>query len=121
MSEALEAAYWDADRTEVRSFQLAKMRASVLKGELLGLLLDRRAHEHRGLTVGDYAESLGVKRQYVYDLGLLPPALNPAPKSEPPLPRAAEVMGRLVLEDVYLALSPKRLEPGDRAAVAHLE
>ncbi|WP_331723285.1 hypothetical protein [Streptomyces sp. NBC_00105] len=66
--ETLEAAYWDADRAEVRSFQLAKMRGSVLKGELLDLLLDRRAHEHRGLTVGDYAESLGVKRQYVYDL-----------------------------------------------------
>ncbi|WP_331726186.1 hypothetical protein [Streptomyces sp. NBC_01276] len=66
--ETLEAAYWDADRAEVRSFQLAKMRGSVLKGELLQLLLDRRAHEHRGLTVGDYAESLGVKRQYVYDL-----------------------------------------------------
>ncbi|MFE6788191.1 hypothetical protein ACFVFF_38720 [Streptomyces sp. NPDC057680] len=66
--ETLESAYWDADRAEVRSFQLAKMRASVLKGELLQLLLDRRAHEHRGLTVGDYAETLGVKRQYVYDL-----------------------------------------------------
>ncbi|MFC9825261.1 hypothetical protein ACFWG6_28860 [Streptomyces erythrochromogenes] len=66
--ETLEAAYWDADRTEVRSFQLAKMRGSLLKGELLQLLLDRRAHEHRGLTVGDYAESLEIKRQYVYDL-----------------------------------------------------
>ncbi|MEV7512679.1 hypothetical protein AB0O57_32445 [Streptomyces sp. NPDC091201] len=66
--ETLEAAYWDADRAEVRSFQLAKMRGSVLKGELLGLLLDRRAHDHHGLTVGDYAESLGIKRQYVYDL-----------------------------------------------------
>ncbi|WP_331723774.1 hypothetical protein OG592_44495 (plasmid) [Streptomyces avidinii] len=66
--ETLEAAYWDADRAEVRSFQLAKMQGSVLKGELLQLLLDRRAHEHRGLTVGDYAETLGVKRQYVYDL-----------------------------------------------------
>ncbi|MER5417248.1 hypothetical protein [Streptomyces virginiae] len=66
--ETLEAAYWDADRAEVRSFQLAKMRGSVLKGELLGLLLERRAHDHRGLTVGDYAESLGIKRQYVYDL-----------------------------------------------------
>ncbi|MFE5948165.1 hypothetical protein [Streptomyces sp. NPDC056480] len=66
--ETLESAYWDADRAEVRSFQLAKMRASVVKGELLRLLLDRRAPEHRGLTVGDYAESLGVKRQYVYDL-----------------------------------------------------
>ncbi|WP_328966195.1 hypothetical protein [Streptomyces virginiae] len=66
--ETLEAAYWDADRAEVRSFQLAKMQGSVLKGELLQLLLDRRAHEHRGLTVGDYAETLGIKRQYVYDL-----------------------------------------------------
>ncbi|WP_327267214.1 hypothetical protein OG444_40560 (plasmid) [Streptomyces sp. NBC_01232] len=66
--ETLEAAYWDADRAEVRSFQLAKMQGSVLKGELLQLLLERRAHEHRGLTVGDYAESLGIKRQYVYDL-----------------------------------------------------
>ncbi|MGC0379792.1 hypothetical protein [Streptomyces sp. SAI-129] len=66
--ETLEAAYWDADRAEIRSFQLAKMRGSVLKGELLQLLLDRRAHEHRGVTVGDYAESLGIKRQYVYDL-----------------------------------------------------
>ncbi|MEU3065031.1 hypothetical protein [Streptomyces subrutilus] len=66
--ETLEAAYWDADRSEIRSFQLAKMVGSVLKGELLELLLDRRAHEHRGLTVGDYADSLGIKRQYVYDL-----------------------------------------------------
>lgn len=66
--ETLEAAYWDGDRAEVRSFQLAKMRGSVLKGELLHLLLERRAHEHRGLTVGDYAESLGIKRQYVYEL-----------------------------------------------------
>ncbi|MGW7433968.1 hypothetical protein ACWGIN_31060 [Streptomyces sp. NPDC054861] len=66
--ETLEAAYWDADRAEIRSFQLAKMRGSVLKGELLQLLLDRHAHEHRGLTIGDYAETLGIKRQYVYDL-----------------------------------------------------
>ncbi|MFD8147365.1 hypothetical protein [Streptomyces sp. NPDC059708] len=66
--ETLEAAYWDADRAEVRSFQLAKMRGSVLKGELLQLLLDRKAYEHRGLTAGDYAESLGIKRQYIYEL-----------------------------------------------------
>ncbi|MFC8013554.1 hypothetical protein [Streptomyces cinereoruber] len=66
--ETLEAAYWDADRAEVASFQLAKMQGSVLKGDLLRLLLDRQAHEHHGMTVGDYAESLGIKRQYVYDL-----------------------------------------------------
>lgn len=66
--ETLEAAFWDSDREEIRSFQVAKMRGSVLKGELLNLLLERRAHERRGLTVGDYAESLGIRRQYVYDL-----------------------------------------------------
>ncbi|MEU3670807.1 hypothetical protein [Streptomyces virginiae] len=66
--ETLEAAYRDADWAEGHSFQIAKMRGSVRKGELLQLLLDRQAHEHRGLTVGDYAESLGVKRQYVYEL-----------------------------------------------------
>ncbi|MFS0696745.1 hypothetical protein [Streptomyces nitrosporeus] len=65
---ALEDAYRSADNTEIRSFQLAKMRGSVQKGELLKLLLGRGAPEHRGLKVGDYAESLGIKRQYVYEL-----------------------------------------------------
>ncbi|MGP3637914.1 hypothetical protein ACTU45_32090 [Streptomyces sp. 24-1644] len=64
---ALEDAFRSADNIEVRSFQLAKMRGSVQKAELLQLLIGRGAPEHCGLKVGDYAESLGIKRQYVYD------------------------------------------------------
>ncbi|MGW2207178.1 hypothetical protein [Streptomyces sp. NPDC001774] len=102
--ETLEAAYWDADRSEVRSFQLAKMQGSVLKGELLQLLLDRRAHEHRGLTVGDYAESLGIRRQYVYDLigaardiRLLAPLIEET--STPVVASQAAVLAPLYRED----------------------
>ncbi|MDT0432906.1 hypothetical protein [Streptomyces salyersiae] len=66
--EELETAYRSADSAELGAFQLAKMRGSVRKGELLSLLLERSAHERRGMTVGAYAESLGIKRQYVYEL-----------------------------------------------------
>ncbi|MEV7417718.1 hypothetical protein [Streptomyces sp. NPDC089919] len=66
--ERLEDAYRAADRAEGASFQLAKMRGSVAKGELIRLLLDRNANVERGMSVGAYAETLGIDRSYVYKL-----------------------------------------------------